>query len=357
MSEKQDDLVPNFTDSELAGPADGGVDTGREAGRGAGIGELSARDHELLDAYSRAVVGVVERVGPSVVSIQVRVGEGRNGSDREGAGSGFVIAPDGYVITNHHVVEQAGELRVTLTDGREFSARVVGSDPATDLAVVRVQANGLPTAEIGDSDAHSALRVGQLVIAIGNPLGFQSTVSTGVISALGRNLRSQSGRLIENIIQTDVALNPGNSGGPLVDSRGRVIGINTAMIRMAQGLSFAIPANTAKWVAGEIITIGKVRRVVIGVAAQLRPVGRRLQRRYDLERPSVVEVVNVVEGGPSRRAGLREGDLIVRFNGTGVTGVDDLHRLLTRWPAETPVALTVLRNGRERSLVVVPAEG
>jgi S1-C subfamily serine protease len=357
MNEKQDDLIPNFTDSELAGPAGGGADAGRGAGReadrGAGDGN-GDRDRELLDAYSRAVVGVVDKVGPSVVSIQVRVRESRDGSDREGAGSGFVIAPDGYVITNHHVVEQAGELRVTLTDGREFSARTVGSDPATDLAVVRVQANGLPTAEIGDSDA---LRVGQLVIAIGNPLGFQSTVSTGVISALGRNLRSQSGRLIENIIQTDVALNPGNSGGPLVDSRSRVVGINTAMIRMAQGLSFAIPANTAKWVAGEIITTGRVRRVVMGVAAQVRPVGRRLQRRYDLQRPSVVEVVSVVEDSPSRRAGLREGDLIVRFNGTGVTGVDDLHHLLTRWPADTPVALTVLRNGRERGIVVVPAEG
>jgi S1-C subfamily serine protease len=310
-------------------------------------------DEELLDAYSRAVVGVVEKVGPAVVSIRVKSNGGGGGAEREGAGSGFVIAPDGYIATNHHVVENANGLVATFTDGREFSARLVGADPATDIAVIRVQANGLPTAEMGDS---KTLRVGQLVIAIGNPLGFQSTVSTGVISALGRNLRSQSGRLIENIIQTDVPLNPGNSGGPLVDSRGRVVGINTAMIRMAQGLSFAVPANMARWVVGELINNGRVRRAVIGVAAQPRPVGPKLQRRYKLDHSFVVEVVSVVQGGPAQAAGMNEGDLIVAFNGEGVSTVDDLHRLLARWPAGKTVQFTIVRGGRERQIDVTPTE-
>jgi S1-C subfamily serine protease len=209
-------------------------------------------------------------------------------------------------------------------------------------------------AVIGDSEK---LRVGQLAIAIGNPLGFQSTVSTGVISALGRNLRSQSGRLIENVIQTDVPLNPGNSGGPLVDSHGRVVGINTAMIRMAQGLSFAVPSVTATWVVGELIQNGKVRRVIIGVAGQTRPVTRRVQRRYDLPVATAVEVMQLFEGGASEMAGLRERDIIVAFNEEPVSSVDDLHRLLTRWPVDTGVKLTVLRSGRERRIDLVPVEG
>lgn len=311
------------------------------------------RDTELLDAYSRAVVSVVDAVGPAVVSIHITAEPQRDAAPREGAGSGFVIAPDGYVVTNHHVVDGAGELRISLTDGRELSARVVGTDPATDLAVVRVQGGDLPTAAIGDSDA---LRVGQLAIAIGNPLGFQSTVSTGVVSALGRNLRTQSGRLIENVIQTDVPLNPGNSGGPLVDSHGLVVGINTAMIRMAQGLSFAIPSNTARWVVGELINKGKVSRVVLGIAGQTRPVNRRIQRKYSLDVPSVVEVMAVMEGGPCENAGVKPGDLIVAFGDDAVHGVDDLHRLLTRWPSDAGVTLTLLRNGRERRVDVVPVE-
>lgn len=310
-------------------------------------------DEELLDAYSRAVIGVVEKVGPAVVSIRVR----KRGSPRrpgaEGAGSGVIITPDGYVLTNSHVVEGASELDVGLTDGSAYPAQLAGADPATDLAIVRVGSSGLPAAELGNSDS---LRVGQLVIAIGNPLGFQSTVSTGVISALGRVLRGQSGRLIENIIQTDVALNPGNSGGPLVDCRGRVIGINTAIIAMAQGISFAIPVNTARWVVSELLTRGKVRRAYLGLSCQARPVGRRVQRFFELPSPGVVEVVSVDERGPARQAGLREGDWIVALNGQSVANVDDLHRLLTAQPAGSRLTLTIIREHKQRELRVVAGE-
>ena len=309
----------------------------------------SESDEELLDAYSRAVVSVVEKVGPAVVSIGVRSRGRSRLSDREGAGSGVIIAPDGFVLTNNHVVEDANEVEARLTDGSTFSAQVVGSDPATDLAVVRTGASGLPTAELGDSDT---LRVGQLAIAIGNPFGFQSTVSTGVISALGRSLRSQTGRLIENVIQTDVPLNPGNSGGPLVDSRGRVIGINTAMIIMAQGISFAVPVSTAKWVVSELVTQGKVRRAYLGIVGQVRPISRRAQLRFQLQAAAAVEVVRVEENGPARRAGLREGDLIIAVNGQAVSNIDDIHRLL----AGSVVGLTILRSGERRELQVVPGE-
>lgn len=313
----------------------------------------SDQDEDLLDAYSRAVVGVVEKVGPAVVSIGVKKRARSPRFGQEGAGSGVIIASDGFVLTNHHVVEGAEDVQVHLTDGGSFSARLVGSDPATDLAVVRAEASNLPSAELGSSDA---LRVGQLVIAIGNPLGFQSTVSTGVISALGRALRSQSGRLIENVIQTDVPLNPGNSGGPLVDSRGHVIGINTAMIFMAQGISFAVPVNTVKWVVGELVARGKVRRAYLGIAGQVRPIGRRVQRHLDLHIPTGVEVVSVEEGDPAHRAGVREGDLIVAVHGTSVGTVDDIHRLLTGWPANSPLGLTILRNGERIQVQVIPGE-
>ena len=310
-------------------------------------------DEDLLDAYSRAVVGVVDKVGPAVISIGVRKRTRSPRYGQEGAGSGVIIAPDGFVLTNHHVVEGAEDVQVRLTDGRSFSAHLVGSDPATDLAVVRAEASNLPTADLGDSDS---LRVGQLVIAIGNPLGFQSTVSTGVISALGRALRSQSGRLIENVIQTDVPLNPGNSGGPLVDSRGRVIGINTAMIFMAQGISFAVPVNTVKWVVGELVTRGKVRRAYLGIAGQVRPIGRRIQRHLELQAATAVEVVSVEEEGPAHRAGLRDGDLLVGVNGKSVASVDDIHRLLTGWSAGSPLSLTILRNGERLQVQVIPGE-
>ncbi len=310
-------------------------------------------DEELLDAYSRAVVSVVEKVGPTVVSIGVKKRTRSPRFGQEGAGSGVIIAPDGFVLTNSHVVEGAEEVEVSLTDGRIFSAHVVGSDSATDLAVVRADAGGLPAAELGDSNS---LHVGQLAIAIGNPLGFQSTVSTGVISALGRSLRSQSGRLIESVIQTDVPLNPGNSGGPLVDSRGRVIGINTAMIFMAQGISFAVPVNTAKWVVGELVTRGKVKRAYLGIAGQVRPFSRRFQRQFGLETATAVEVVSIEEQGPTSRAGLREGDLIVSVNGKNVASVDDIHRLLTSWTTGSLLGLTILRNGEQLQVQVIPDE-
>jgi S1-C subfamily serine protease len=301
-------------------------------------------DIELLDAYSRAVIGVAERMAPSVVSIRVTAQDARGGMG-QGAGSGFVIAPDGYIVTNHHVIEKARDVTAVFTDGRELVARVVGSDPSTDLALLRVAEGGLVPVEIGKSES---LRVGQLVIAIGNPLGFQSTVSTGVVSALGRSLRGQSGRLIENIIQTDVPLNPGNSGGPLVDSRGRVVGVNTAMIRMAQGLCFAIPSATMTWVVSELLLEGRVHRAVLGIVGQTRPVNRRLQREFNLAEPSAVEIVSLQENGPAQRAGLRERDVILSMGGQGVSTIDDLQRLLVRTAVGKPLKVVVLRHGGHR---------
>jgi S1-C subfamily serine protease len=309
-------------------------------------------DEDLLDAYSRAVINVVEKVGPAVVNIAIQKRD-RRGQMGEGAGSGVIIAPDGFVLTNNHVVEGVQAIQVSLTDGNTYPAQIVGTDPATDLAVIRVLANGLPAATLGDSDR---LRPGQLVIAIGNPLGFQSTVSTGVISALGRSLRSPSGRLIENVIQADIALNPGNSGGPLVDSRGQVIGINSAMIYMAQGISFAIPINTAKWVAGELFTRGKVRRAYLGLAGQVRPLSRRAQRYFELAQETVVEVVSVEANGPARRAGLREGDQIIALDGQPVATVDDIHRLLVGRSAGSQVELTIIRAQQRLKLPVTVGE-
>jgi S1-C subfamily serine protease len=331
--------------------------SGEQAVQGAEASPASSdqpiSDEELLDAYSRAVVGVVEKVGPAVVSIGVKKQVRSGGFGVEGAGSGLIITPDGYVLTNNHVVENTAEMEVGLTDGSTFKAEIVGTDPATDLAVVRAGASGLPMAELGNS---STLHVGQLVIAIGNPLGFQSTVSTGVISALGRSLRGQTGRLIENVIQTSAPLNPGNSGGPLVDSRGRVIGINTAMISMAQGISFAVPVDTAKWVVSEIITRGKVRRAYLALSAQVRPIACQAQRYFELPKPTVVEVISVTAHGPAQHAGLREGDLLIALNGQSVATVDDLHRLLAGTPAGADVTLTLLRDRERRELTVVTGE-
>jgi S1-C subfamily serine protease len=323
-------------------------------GEGADLpGKSGDDDRQLLDAYSRAVVGVVERVGPAVVGIRVKMKAAARRSATEGAGSGVIVTPDGFILTNNHVVEGAGDLTVSLTEGNEFSATTVGTDPATDLAVIRVGAAGIPIAELGNSDT---LRAGQLVIAIGNPLGFQNTVSTGVISALGRSLRSQSGRLIENVIQTDVSLNPGNSGGPLVDSRGLVIGINTAMIPMAQGISFAIPINTARWVVGELINRGKVRRYYLGIVGKSRPIGRKVQHHFDLTSGTVVEVVSVEKNGPAHRAGLSAGDLIIRINNISITGVDDIHRILSALPQRPTLAITILRRLKPLEISLVPGE-
>src|SRR6266704_1244368 len=280
-------------------------------------------DAGLLDAYSAAVVSVVDAVGPAVVSVRTNARAGRRGG--AGAGSGVIIASDGYVLTNSHVVHAASDLEVSLTDGRRFAATLTGDDPATDLAVIRVDAPALPAAHLGES---ARLRVGQLVIAIGNPFGFESTVSAGVVSALGRSLRSTTGRLIDNIIQTDVALNPGNSGGPLVDSRGLVIGINTAIFAMAQGISFAIPIDTATSVIPQLLARGRVVRAYLGFGGQSRPVDRRLARALGLPGERAVEVMNVEPNSPAAAAGLRSRDLVIAIDTRPVETVDDVHRLL-----------------------------
>jgi S1-C subfamily serine protease len=312
---------------------------------------VDLRDANLLDAYSEAVVAVVDAVGPSVVSVRTkRAAPSRVGS--EGAGSGVILAADGYILTNSHVVHGASELEVSLVDGRRVAARFVGDDPATDLAVIRVDAPALVPARIGES---ARLRVGQLVIAIGNPFGFHSTVSAGVVSALGRSLRSGTGRLIDNIIQTDVALNPGNSGGPLVDSRGFVVGVNTAVFAMAQGISFAVPIDTAAWVIPQLLAQGRVRRPYLGFGGQSRPVDVRLARSLSLVNARAVEVMNVEPGTPAAGT-LLVGDLVAEVAGETVESVDDVHRELLKRRIGEPLALTVAR-GRERlTLTVVPTE-
>ncbi len=310
-------------------------------------------DEELLDAYSRAVVSVVDKVGPAVVSINVKTRQARHNPGGEGAGSGVIVTPDGYILTNNHVVDNANEVKVNLIDGSTFTAHIVGKDAATDLAVVRVDAPHLPMAQLGNSDT---LRVGQLAIAIGNPLGFQSTVSTGVISALGRSLRSQSGRLIENVIQTDVPLNPGNSGGPLVDSRGRVVGINSAMIYMAQGISFAVPVNTARWIVSELLIHGKVRRAYLGLSGQVRPISYRAQRYFELPSNNVVEVISIEDNGPAHQAGLQTGDQIIALDGKPTATVDDIHRLLASKPAGSTISLSVIRSQQRQELQVITGE-
>ncbi len=339
---------PEVGPAWVAGPDSGGQGAARTP-----VLDRAADDLDLLDAYSRAVVAVVEAVGPAVVSIVAGARPAAPAPGRAGAGSGVVFAPDGYVLTNSHVVHGATRLEVALTDGRTSTARLVGEDPATDLAVIRIDASGLPSAPLGDS---SRLRVGQLVIAIGNPFGFQSTVSAGVVSALGRSLRGQTGRLIENVIQTDVALNPGNSGGPLVDSRGRVVGINTAIIALAQGISFAIPVDTARWVVAELLAWGRVRRGYLGVAARQRPVERRLAYRHGVAGAGAVEVLSVEPGAPAAQAGLAEGDLIVAVDGRPVTTVDDLHRALGGSAIGRPMTVTVLRGGERLEITLTPVE-
>jgi len=306
--------------------------------------ETDKTDVELLDAYSRAVIAVVDAVGPAVVSISIATASRRGEPEQAGVGSGVIIAPDGYILTNDHVVQNAKQLFVTLTDGSSLAATVVGTDPATDLAIIRASGSGLPYATLGDSDS---LRAGQLVIAIGNPFGFQSTVSAGIVSALGRALRSREGRLIENIIQHTAPLNPGNSGGPLVDSRGRIVGINTAIIVTAQGIGFSIPSNTAKWILSQLLTVGRVRRGHLGITAQQRPLARRLVRFHNLSAEFAVEVVSIMPNSPAGEAGIREGDLIVAINGQEVTSVDHLHHFLAEWPIGKAVRLSIIR-GQER---------
>jgi S1-C subfamily serine protease len=302
-----------------------------------------AGDDELLDAYSEAVIGAVEQVGPSVVRIDAA----------GGGGSGVVFTPDGFILTNSHVVEAAGDIVVTLPDGRSTRAVTIGRDPHTDLAVVRVDTSAASWARFGDS---KRVRVGQVAIAIGNPYGFQHSVTSGVVSALGRSLRARSGRLMDDIVQTDAALNPGNSGGPLITTRGEVIGINTAVIRPAQGICFAIASNTARYVASALMRDGRIRRSHIGVAGQQTPIPRALARAAGAAMGVGVLVVSIEANSPADSAGLQRGDVIVSFAGVAVSGVDDLHRLLTEDRIGSVVEISVLRRGERRRLAITPAE-
>jgi S1-C subfamily serine protease len=323
--------------------------------------ERAPDDRALLDAYSHAVIDVAEAVSPSVVKIEVetRAPGARRGPANAGpeegraSGSGFIFTPDGYILTNSHVVSGARRLHVFLSDGRRLEGSVVGDDPHTDLALVRVEGPDLVAAKLGDS---SRLKVGQLVVAIGNPYGFDCTVTAGVVSALGRSLRAQSGRSIEDVIQTDAALNPGNSGGPLVNTRGEVVGVNTAMIRPAQGICFAVAVNTAAFVVSRLMREGRIRRSYIGIGGQTVPLLRRVIRFFDLPTESAVLVTAVERGSPADAAGLRDGDLVVRYGDRPIAGVDDLHRLLTDEEVGRTSPVTVLR-GRERlSVRLTPGE-
>jgi S1-C subfamily serine protease len=314
----------------------------------------------FLDAYSHTVMGVAEKVSPSVVNIEIRRqrNERRSGRERapqeaRGSGSGFVFTPDGFILTNSHVAHGAAAIEVTLADGRKYDAQPVGDDPDTDLAVIRITAPNLAPAALGESQK---IKVGQVVVAIGNPYGFQSTVTAGVVSALGRSLRSSSGRLMDDVIQTDAALNPGNSGGPLVNSRGEVIGVNTAMILPAQGICFAIAIDTAKFVAGRLIRDGRISRSFIGLAGQNVPLPRRFVRFYNLAVESGVLVVSLEPDSPARRARLSEGDLIIGFAGRPVAGIDDLHKLLTEEWIGQGAPLEVIRRTERLTLHIVPEE-
>ena len=338
-----------------ASPADSVVDPASQSG------ERSTSNEELLDAYSRAVVGAAEAVSPAVVNVEVEHAgsPARNGraprrpGPAKGSGSGSVFTRDGFILTNSHVVNGAGRIDVALADGRRYRAELIGDDPDTDLAVLRIDAPDLVAVRFGDSDK---LRVGQLVVAIGNPYGFQATVTAGVVSALGRSLRSRSGRLIDNVIQTDAALNPGNSGGPLVTTRGEVIGVNTAIIAMAQGICFAIASSTAERIAGLLIRNGKVRRSYIGVGGQNVSLPRRLVRFHGLPVESGVLVVSVDDLSPARQAGLTEGDVIVALGDDPVPSIDDLQRLLTESRVGVPTTATIVRRAEKLVLPLKPGE-
>jgi len=317
------------------------------------VSQEALADAPLLDAYSEAVVRAAETVSPSVVKIEIKSTRSRNGREGGGSGSGFIISPDGLVMTNSHVVHGAEKIEVILNDGRRPDAHLLGEDPENDLAVLRIYAPNLSAARLAES---KQVKVGQLAIAIGNPYGFDCTVTAGVVSALGRSFRSRSGRLMDNIIQTDAALNPGNSGGPLVNSRGEVIGVNTAVILPAQGLCFAIAIDTAKYVAGWLIKDGKIRRSYIGVGGQNVKVHRRVVRYYQLPVESGLLVLSTEPGSPAERAGLREGDVIVGFNSSPVPDVDALHRLLNETTIEVPGTLVVIRHTEKLELGITPVE-
>jgi S1-C subfamily serine protease len=325
---------------------------GPDLGAGRASDERDQRDDakevEALDAYSRAVVGAVDVVAPAVLAIAVRKGRFRA---EHAAGSGVLFTPDGYALTNAHVVDNARDVRVELPNGVEATAHVVGRDEPTDLAVLRIAGGPFSFVELGST---SALRPGQLVVAIGNPFGFQSTVSAGVVSALGRTMRGRDGRSIENVVQHTAPLNPGNSGGPLVDARGRLVGINTAIIAGAQGLSFAVPADTVTWVASQLLRRGRVARGFLGVTVKGVPIDRRLARAHGVEATSAIEIVDITRGAPGDRAGLTSGDLLIRLDGQSVTSVADLHRLLTRWQEGAAIDAVILRSGRAMNLRVAP---
>jgi S1-C subfamily serine protease len=324
-------------------------------GRNAAQETIPADDQALLDSYSQAVIDVVDRVGPAVVRLAVRNGDpARPGQSRGGSGSGVIVAPDGLILTNSHVAGAASRIEVTTADGQDLHARLVGDDPDTDLALIRIDEPAtLPSARLGDS---KRLKRGQLVIAIGNPLGFESTVTTGVVSALGRSLRSRNGRLIDDVIQTDAALNPGNSGGPLVSSRGEVVGINTAVIMGAQGICFAVAANTASFVLGELVRHGRVRRAFIGIAAQQTAIPPLRRRAAGLAQDRAVMIGTVEPDSAAERAGLRPGDIIVALDGVTIAGADDLVRALTGDKIGLSVAFDVLRGTERLTVAAVPRE-
>jgi len=309
-------------------------------------------DGDLLDSYSRAVVGAVDTIAPAVVHVEV-VGV-RNGRRAEGTGSGVVVSPDGLILTNNHVIDGAKEVAVSLSDGRRFSARALGRDADTDLAVLRGETGEtLPTAKLANS---KSVRPGQIAIAVGNPLGFQSTVTAGIVSAVGRSLRAQNGRLIGDVIQTDAALNPGNSGGPLANSAGQVIGINTAVIMGAQGICFSVASNTALHVLTQILAHGRVRRARIGIVAEQMPLPARIAYKAGLSQPSAVRVRELQEGSPAGQAGMRTGDIIVRLDGEAVTGVDDLFRMLDERRIDKSVVITVVRSSGLTDIEVRPID-
>jgi len=309
------------------------------------VTNANVRESDLLDAYSQAVVNVVSTVSPAVISLSGPRGDG-------GSGSGFIVTPDGLAITNSHVADGRHTLQAMTTDGDRLAADVIGDDPATDLAIVRLAARDLPTVPMGDSNA---LLVGQMVIAIGSPLGLQSTVSAGIVSALGRSLRARDGRLIEKVVQHTAPINPGNSGGPLVDSRGRVVGVNTAMIAMAQGLGLAVPSSTASWVLGEILSHGKVRRRMLGIGAAVVPIPRRLVSELDLLTTAGVQVTEVAPRSSAAAAGLEPGDVIVMLAGRIIETTDDLHRLLAQSPTNVGLAVSVIRDDELVELVIPAA--
>jgi len=325
---------------------------------GAAIEVGKIEDAALLDAYSQAVIGAAGKASPAVVNIEIRRQDRRqnrrgrgDSNELRGAGSGFIFAPDGFILTNSHVVSGANNIEVTLLDGSKHSATIIGDDPDTDLAVIRIVADKLIAAELGDSNR---IRVGQLAIAIGNPYGFQCTVTAGVVSALERSLRSQSGRLIDNIIQTDASLNPGNSGGPLIDSQGRVIGVNSAAILQAQGIYFAIAINTAKYIAGQLIRDGRVRRSFIGIGGQTVPIHRRIVRFYNLPAANGILVTAVEPNSPADSAGLQEGDIIISIGEDLVRSVEDLQRLLTEDRAGRETRLAVIRKTDKITIEIIP---